>query len=261
MNEENYQEEGLSLKDIFSIFKLHWISMVIITIVGLICGVGFGMITPPKYQASMSVYINNSSDSTDTGSTSGDTKIDNELVNSLRLINTFKAFITESAVSKNATDKLKDNEVLKAKGLEITDNFYKTIISGLSASTTGDNTLCVVVSYTHTDATVAKIVIENVILSANEVARSGELKIFKDRINTVYQFEQLGNGNCADVRRTSKGIPMYAAIGLVGGLVVAIAYVLFRDLADSTLRDKSFVEKKYNVKVIGTIPEFMEENK
>ena len=259
MNEENYQEEGLSLKDIFSIFKSHWISMVIITIVGLICGVGFGMITPPKYQASMSVYINNSSDSTDTGSTSGDTKIDNELVNSLRLINTFKAFITESAVSKNATDKLKDNEVLKAKGLEITDNFYKTIISGLSASTTGDNTLCVVVSYTH--ATVAKIVIENVILSANEVARSGELKIFKDRINTVYQFEQLGNGNCADVRRTSKGIPMYAAIGLVGGLVVAIAYVLIRDLADSTLRDKSFVEKKYNVKVIGTIPEFMEENK
>ena len=93
MNEENYQEEGLSLKDIFSIFKSHWISMVIITIVGLICGVGFGMITPPKYQASMSVYINNSSDSTDTGSTSGDTKIDNELVNSLRLINTFKAFI------------------------------------------------------------------------------------------------------------------------------------------------------------------------
>ena len=54
---------------------------------------------------------------------------------------------------------------------------------------------------------------------------------------------------------------MYAAIGLVGGLVVAIAYVLIRDLADSTLRDKSFVEKKYNVKVIGTIPEFMEENK
>ena len=41
---------------------------------------------------------------------------------------------------------------------------------------------------------------------------------------------------------------MYAAIGLVGGLVVAIAYVLIRDLADSTLRDKSFVEKKYNVK-------------
>lgn len=250
MQEEQIrEEEGMSLKDIFKIFKTHWIAILVATIVGAGVGLGYSLLKPAQYQASMKVYIMNSSDIGSTGESG-------EIVNSLRVINTFKSFISESAVAKKTVEKL--SAVWER---DIEPDYYTYVMNGLSVSVDGENTLCVNVLYTHTNAKTAKEILENIILAAKDVSGNSDFDLFKGRINTVYPASMLGKGDCADVKVASKGKTFYLAIGLVGGLVVGLAYAFIRELLDNTIKDKKYIENKYGVKVIGSIPEQSEEEK
>lgn len=260
MNEEYTQEEGMSLKDIFNMLKAHWIAIVLVTIIGALAGLGLKVVTPPQYQASLKVYIQERKASSD--GTNKDDTISTDIVNGLRLINTFIAYVTDSPVAKETENKIK---AIKQEGkISIkTENLnYATIMKGLTASTINDNTLCVTVSYTHTDPMTAKVVLENTILAACDVSTTADaFNMFKDRISTAYSQSKLGVGECADVKNVSKGMVFYVGLGLIGGLVIGIAYAIIKELMDNTIKDKNYLENKYNVKVIGSIPEFVEENK
>lgn len=255
MNEENIENGGLSLKDIFLMLRAHLIGIIVCFIVGAGCGLGVGYNVPTKYQASEKVYVLDSS--------SGD--VSTEVVNGLRLVETFSDFVTDSAVlieTVNRINKLSfedENKQLKLENI-IKNISYTEISKNLSFSSTDKTTLCVTVYYTHTDLFTSKVIIENVIEAAKYVADNTQsLNIFKNRIQTT--FSDLGNGERADVKIVSKGKAFYTVIFALIGLIVGIAYALLRELFDNTIKDKSDLENRYNVKVIGTIPEFVEENK
>ena len=246
MNTENVQEEGLSLGDIFHILKLHWIVILIVTALGAIGGFAMAKSTPTKYEAQINVYIYNDDSSHGTSTSQ-------EIIDSLRLINTFISFINEKSVGE-----------LTAEKLNATENFenvnYYHVLSGLTA-VADENTLCVNVSYVHTNATVAKIILETVILSAQEIAAQMDNKLFEGRISIAYSSDELGSGNCASVYSISRGTVLYLAIGTIIGAVLSIAYALIRELMDNTIRDKKYIEDVLKLNVIGTIPEIVEERK
>jgi len=246
MNNENVQEEGLSLGDIFRILKLHWIVILIVTALGAIGGFGLAKSTPVKYQASINVYIYNDDSSHGTSTSQ-------EIIDSLRLINTFISFIGEKSVAEVTAEKL--NATDEFEGVT-----YAHVLSGLTASS-DENTLCVNVTYVHTDPTVAKVILETVILSAQEIAAKMENKLFENRISIAYSNDELGKGNCASVYSVSRGTVLYVAIGTVIGAVLSIAYALIRELIDNTIKDKKYIEETLKLNVIGTIPEIVEESK
>ena len=99
MNEENQENEGLSLKDIFHMFRVHWIGMIVITLIGTMVGLGIGLNTPTRYQSSQNVYIYIQGNQT----SSSDSQ---NIIDGLRMINTFKDFVTDSSVAKKAIDSI-----------------------------------------------------------------------------------------------------------------------------------------------------------
>lgn len=250
MNEENTQD-GLSLKDIFSMFKAHWIAILVLMIVGALGGGIVGFASPAKYQASMKVGIIDKSDTSENTNT----------LTALRLTYSFKDYITHDYVAQRALEYLIKVDEEKYKDLR-----YSQIVSGLSAEIISENSLYINVYYVSTDAEMAKCVVENVILAAQAVANESRdengksIGLFADRIDTVTPATSLGNGNIASCTKTSKGTKTYVALGFAVGLVAGVAYAIIRELMNNTIRDKSYIESKYKIKVIGSIPEFVEEN-
>lgn len=248
MNEENLQDEGLSLKDIFDIFRRHWIGILVCTIIGSVVGLGIGLTTPDKYKASQKVYISNS------------TTDSSEIVDSLRIIETFDDYIKDVEVAKETISLVKDSAEKNNLDIDVDSINYTSIISGLTSSKNSDNTLCLTISYTHTDALTAKVILENVILASRNVANYGDgVTMFKDRINTQTSFDKLGTGECATVTKTSKGTSLYLALGLIVGVVCGAVYAFVIESLDNTVKVKHYIENKYKVRVIGSIPEILED--
>lgn len=258
MNEEYLQEEGLSLKDIFNMLRAHWIGLLICTIIGTISGLFIGVTTPDKYQASQKVYINPEGLSIQAAP-----YYNNILCN----------FILDTEVSKEATRLVKETVNSNNLDIDVDSINYTSINKGLNVSSDSDNALCVTVNYTHTDALTAKVVLENVILATrnisyvpkpNESNESNEIlddkiSILSGRIVTQVSYKELGLGKYAEVAKTSKGTTLYIGLGLVIGVIAGVAYAIIRETLDNTIKEKSYIENKYKVKVIGSIPEFVEE--
>lgn len=54
----------------------------------------------------------------------------------------------------------------------------------------------------------------------------------------------------------SKGYPKKALIGAIAGLVVAALIVIFKDLIDIRIKGSEDLQDKYDIPVLGTVPEF-----
>lgn len=251
MNNENIQqEEGLSLLDLFKIFKNHIIFIVLSVIICFGGGIAVSMMLPPSYEASQKVYIQNI-ESTGTNS--------DLITGGLRIIDTFTDFITDTSVAKltvqkiNATDKLSE---------DLEDDYYKVIKENLKTSTSSSNTICVTISYTCNNDLLGRLVIENVILSAQEIAAQDSVfDLFKNSITTGVSNDLLGNGDVAESEEDRPSKVLYGAIGIVLGGIIGVAYALIAETLDNTIKSKKFVEDKFGIKVIGAIPEISEGKK
>lgn len=54
----------------------------------------------------------------------------------------------------------------------------------------------------------------------------------------------------------SLGYPKKLLIGLLGGIILAVAYVILRDLLDVRIKSSDELAERYGIPVLGTIPEF-----
>lgn len=257
MNEENMQE-GLSLKDIFNMFKAHWIGILVFIICGGLVGGVIGLTTPPSYRASIKIAIRDTSNESE----------NNKTLTALRLTYSFGDYVKHDYVAQKAVENVRlvaeENPTL---GLNFENLNYKHIVSGLSAEIQNENSLFITVSYVHQNELIAKVIVENVILAARQIADETKeinsenettYSLFKDRIDTVIPSSKLGVGNCATSSDTSRGTKTFIVLGLAIGAVAGVAYAIIRELLNNTIRDKSYIESKYKIKVIGSIPEFVE---
>lgn len=239
------QEEGISLLEIFKTIKSHIIAILIFIIFCLGGGVLFAYLSPTSYHASMQVYILNS--------VSGNPSTD-QIIDSLRIIDTFKDFIVDTSVAKLTVEKVHDAD----SNININ---YQSVISGISTSMSSENSVCVVLSYTSNDPHIAGVVLENVILSAQEIASSeGEFQLFNDMITIPSQpsITNFGNGETAEISETKASKVLYGFIGGVIGIVLGLAYAFIREAIDNTITSTKYIEEKYNIKVIGIIPEILD---
>lgn len=256
MNEENTQE-GLSLKDIFNMFKAHWIGILVSIILGAIGGGIIGLASPTMYEASFKIAIRDTSDPSENTNT----------LTALRLSYSFGDYVKHDYVAQKAVEYVKDKATSNPElGLNFENLNYRHIVSGLTSEIKNENSLFITVTYVHQDELTAKLILENVILAAKDVANESveegveSRSLFADRIDTIIPSSKLGLGECASATITSKGTKTYVVLGCAVGVVIGVAYAIIRELLNNTVRDKSYIESKYKIKVIGSIPEFLEDS-
>ena len=265
MDEERKQVEqepsgGLSFRDIWFIIRKHWIAIVAFVAVGIIGGGVFTKVYStmrPKYTSTGTMLVSYDSDKS--------TTIATEYNFSNYITETYVSFIKEDAVMEKAAAKLK----VLADNKEITAPVsVGALKSNLSVSA---KSLIIKISYTASDKVDARIVVQTVIDTANEVADAPKTD---ENGNIIYKKDNQGNdtteaepkyrflnGNLTPVSDAKDGTKVShttrdLAIGLGAGVVLAFAYVIIRELLDNTFKSTEEIERLLDLPVLAGIPEY-----
>ena len=226
------ESRGLTFKDILFIIRKHWIAIVALILVGIAGGAvwaGLEKVVSPVYQSSGIIMVS-PDESGKTSSVSTDYTFSNNLTN------TVVAFIKTNAVLNN----VKNDE----------PNFSK---SNLSVSNTSGN-LMITVKYSSKDPEESKKMCQAVMEAAcDEADRKKE-----DGTTPVYH---LLNGNLNIVDDARKGTVIShtmrdLAIGLGAGVVMALLFVVIRELSDNTFKSSEEIERYLNIPVLAGIPDY-----
>ena len=236
MDEENKvvveENRGLTFKDILFIIRKHWIAIVAFILVGIAGGaVWAGLETKvyPVYQSTGIIMVSPD----ESGKT---TSVSTDYTFSNNLTNTVVAFIKTNAVLDNVK--------------EAQPKFNK---SNLSVSNSTGN-LMITVKYSSRDPEESK----NICQSIMECAVTEADRKKTEDATPVYH---MLNGNLNIVDDAKKGTIVShtmrdLAVGLGAGVVIALAYVVIRELSDNTFKSSEEIERYLNIPVLAGIPDY-----
>lgn len=217
----------MTLLELFHLLRKH-LSFVVTLAVGAAVVVGVvSMFLPNQYTASTTVYVlSNSSTSSSSSSSSNSTYTD--LSASQMLSNDVVTIIKSSNVKEAVADSLGISN-LSAYTLSVTSSTTTRVVS---------------LSVTGPDAQVAADVANAYVSAASDVAKSA---MGVEAINTI---------DAAQAPSSASGPNrlLYALVGFVAGLLVAVAFVVLRDMLDTRARSGHEVEELLGVPVVGHFP-------
>ncbi|MCH4180963.1 MAG: Wzz/FepE/Etk N-terminal domain-containing protein [Atopobiaceae bacterium] len=214
----------MTLLELFHLLRKH-LSFIVTLAVGAAVVVGIvSVFLPNQYTASTMVYVLSNSSSSSSSSNSTYT----DLSASQMLSNDVVTIIKSSNVKKAVADSL---------GISNLSSYTLSVTS----STT---TRAVSLSVTGPDAQVAADVANAYVSAASDVAKSA---MGVEAINTI---------DAAQAPSSASGPNrlMYVLVGFVAGLLVAVAYVVLRDMLDTRARSGHEVEELLGVPVVGHFP-------
>ena len=235
MDEENKvvveENRGLTFKDILFIIRKHWIAIVAFILVGIAGGAvwaGAETRVTPIYQSSGIIMV--SPEDTGKQAATADYTFSNNLTS------TVVAFIKTNAV----LDNVKEEQ----------PKFNK---ANLSVSNSTGN-LMITVKYSSRDPEESKNICQSVMTCA--VAEADRKKT--EDATPVYH---MLNGNLNIVDDAKKGTIVShtmrdLAVGLGAGVVLALAYVVIRELSDNTFKSPEEIERALNIPVLAGIPDY-----
>ena len=223
MNEEN----NISIKQILSIIKKRLFLIVCITVgTVLIAGVISFVVIKPVYEAKTSIIVGKPS-----GDTSGVEQI-NDIKMYQDLVKTYSEIATSDLVAQGAADKSKGSTTLGA------------IKSGITVTTKTGTQILVFEAKGGTPEEAFNI--------ANAVSTS-----FIESSKTIYPTNGVIQVMDKAIKPTSPTSPdknFNMLIGLILGLMISAAVVLFIEYSNSTIKTESDVEKYIHLPILGVIP-------
>ncbi len=233
MNNKENEEFELSLADLFNVVKRSiWIiisSVIAMTVIGVIVTT---MVLKPVYQSKatcMVQVINNSSNNS------------TNVSEALRIINTVGEFMVNDSVL---------NEVLENE--DIKDKLtYKELEENLTVKYSS-NSLNIIISFEHTDAQLTKIVVDQIIDSAQEISNQKNNEgnyIFPSIANTIQRVNHSQEGEYVSPNKVLY-IIIFAFIGGLMGLFIGF----FKDIVGNKIMSEKEIERLTDIKVIGSIP-------
>jgi capsular polysaccharide biosynthesis protein len=240
----------LDLKEIFEILlKRVWI-------IALAAIVGFTsvymvsrFIIQPRYTSSISLHVNNSPDNVSVGTIGlGDINA------AQRLVNTYIVILQDDYVINQLGDRL-----VEEFGVEGLNGYVPISRNGQTKlSTDGLRGMISMSSVNNTE--VLRISAETLspYLSARICTIMAEIApAVLIRVVGAGSVEVIGSARIPE-EPSSPRVMFNSVIGFVVGLVLAIVVVLLVHLLDNTVKDEEGLKKRFNIPVLGEIPDFNE---
>lgn len=170
---------------------------------------------------------------------------------------TVKIFSGKTETAQNySTDELLDNSTLMDTYIELikTDNFMNKVIKQAGISTSPDalkgavafaktgSTPILTISYTSGDKEIAQKVVSVIATEFEKEVKETILNISTKVIEDVKVVTHYPNKT------------RYLILGFIGGLIIAIGFVLVLDCLDNSIQNKSQLEKILPIPVLGELP-------
>lgn len=213
----------MTLLDLFQLLRKHLKLVILLPLACMLAaGVYSFVVMPNTYSATVSMYVLVQQDNAKSNSLSSDLSASQMVTNDVATLLKSDRVVNETASSLGL-------ENLKA---------YKTAIT----SSTTSRVLSLEV--TGPDAQMAANIANKM---ADEVSTVAHDVMNVDSVNVV---------DSAKVPTAPSGPkrPLYMAVGLLGGLFVAVAIVVVEDMLNTKVRDQEELEELLGVPVIGRIP-------
>lgn len=244
MENENLQvkeDDGLSLKDIFTIIKRHVIAICVFIVCFTAFGLGLGIYKDkksPAYVAHSTMLINISDDTTSSGNMAATTKY--QLAYYLKT--TFVDFISTDIVVEDVVDRLQGQYEITAKEIR----------NSLSTKTS-DDSLIVSLSYTSVSPEKSSIILNQIMESTREktTTKDNDGKALYPLLNNnISIVDRASDKKCTISTQKKKMTIVFFAIGFV----ISCIYVALRELFDNSFKTSDQVEKELGIRVLSSVP-------
>lgn len=238
MEEKQNIESGLSLSDLFTMIFHNIFLIVLITVfVTLVGSIYTFKVVKPTYQSKAVVMVQ--VDKTDSG---GSNTNDYDVTLTLRLIQTVAEFFEKDVVLNDVSERTNVSSLSTSITSKIMRDNLKV--------TYNTNSLYINLSYTSEDPEVAKVVLNEIIEVAIEIANS-DYPVLK---NTIYRVD---NPQTGLYKSPNKALNVIVSV-ILGGVIGVVAALLV-EILKSTIRNKKEVEALLpGYQVIGVISEIPE---
>ena len=221
----------MSLQDFVKILRSRWLTIAVTTVVGVLGGVAFTLMTTPLYEASTRLFV-----STTSGSSLSETYQGNRF--SQERVASYAELLTGQTLAQRTIDKLQ---------LDIT---AAELQGHIKADAKPDTVL------------ISVNVLDSSAIRARDIANT----LSDEFVVMVRDLETPENGSAPDSRvvvEQRASIPdgpvvpkpaQNIGVGLALGVVVGVALAMLRDLLDNTIKSREQLEEITGTGLVGSIP-------
>ncbi len=239
------EEKGITLSQIWHMIIKHWVAIVILALIGLAVGVVYARaVKKPKFKAESQVMVL-TSDSTLTQA--------QKISLSESLVRICYGYMSGPEVSEAALEYLVNNnkKFVNKNGKAIYDSvdFSKMYTVSMQFSTTNVPTIFIKVSATTSNKEMS-IAIANAVVTVTAELCNTDGQVSSYLKDCVVPTE-------TDIAKDSSTSNLIiAAVGVLGGVVLGVAYAIVRELLNNRVGSKMELEQMTGFKVIGMIPKY-----
>ncbi len=225
--------QRLDLKTAWKLILSHWRLAVICMVIGaVILGVSAEFLMTEKYTSGVCMYVSNITNAAEK-----------------ELVATYSNLTSSERLVLTYIDVLQHPSTLERALPLLGNEFSVGELSGMVSVRGVEDTAIMYISVTTDDPVKAARVCNAVASIAPEALQNvepGSVKVIGEA--------QKGSKSFPD-------IPQMTLFGLLGGLAIAVAFVLLRHLLDNTVKTETALKDRLGVTVLGVIPEFINEAK
>lgn len=245
--EEEIQENGLTLLDIFRMLKRRLIGILICTFVGILAGIGYlALFSSTTYSASSSIYVFYNGSTSSTADVNYGRLAPKTFCDALNGDVNIWNLIKQKAEENNLTS---ENPIIVPSYGRIGNSIKATYDSNLQS-------LQFKVRYSSEDRSLVVPMLNatlSVLEDLTETEEGGEKNVFNSF--TISILDQVSDYSVYSTS-TSKSKVLLVATAM--GIVVGLAYALIAELTSQNINSKKDLEEVSQLNIIGTIPYYAE---
>jgi capsular polysaccharide biosynthesis protein len=247
-------ETTIDLRELFLVLlgEFKWIALASLGGV-LLAFVVTGWLIAPTYTSTVSLYVNNARSSAEAA---GAVNL-NDLTASQRLVNTYIVILQDDEVLQQVADQLMLEYTRQSLEsiLPFTDTprgrvlLPETLRNAITLSSVNATEIMRIEATTKSAALSARIC-----TVMTEVAPATLQRVVK-----AGSVEVIGAAKIAD-EPSSPSLPLNLVIGFLAGFALSVLGVLLANGLDNRITDEEGVKQRFNIPILGTVPDFTLEN-
>ncbi len=249
------KEQEINLTDIFYLLVSKLPLIILLTVVGALCGFAYAkLVLPVKYTSSISIYVNNASDTDSVGEDGKATQAD--ISASQALAETYIVILDDDVVyDEVSTYLLEDYDISDLE--KVFTISYNGGTQSISASQI--RSLVTIESVNETEVISITATTENPQLSADICTYISNIAPdLLTRVTKAGSVESIGEAK-VPTSPSSPNVTRITLIGLLIGFIAAVAIIVIMDMIDNRVKTAEDFKRKFkDVPILAEIPDLYE---